>query len=173
MLRIERITKQSATYRQMLALYEDAFPRNERISLNELLDGDAQAGETLAFFDDNTFVGFACVLNSEVPISHIIFLAVDPNLRDHGYGSQILQAIHVYKAHRKIIVDIEREDEHAPNHYQRHQRRQFYLRNGYQPTAVCYRWHDEDYEIMVYGGELGREEYEAFWQQLRLNPDRY
>jgi len=173
MLRKERVTQDSKILEQVMRLYAASFPRNERIPLGELLDANNKAGEVLAFYDDNLFVGFACMLHSDIPVSHIIFLAVDPQLRSHGYGSSMLQALHAHKPDRKIFVDIEAENEAAPNNAQRHQRKQFYVRNGYRETTVSYQWKSEQWAIMVHGGDLSESEYQSFWDNLKLDPNRY
>lgn len=166
MLEMKKISDTLPELKEVRALYDRAFPENERRDFSELIGGGSEM-EMLAFYDEDLFVGFAVLLNSKIAISHIIYFAVEESLRDRGYGSMILAAIHEAKAGRRIMVDIERQTEEADNNPQRLKRKQFYLRNGYTETEVKYRWRDEDYEILVYGGELTRVDYESFWKNLK------
>ena len=73
------------------------------------------------------------------------------------------------KAGKRIIVDIEREVPGNPENEIRKRRKNFYLRNGYKETEVRYRWQEEAYEILVFGGELSREDFGNFWKALGIN----
>lgn len=115
MLRMKTITGDLPELDEVRALYDRAFPENERRPFSEMLSGSGSEIEMLAFYDGDEFVGFAVVLNSGVPISHIIYFAVEERLRNRGCGSSILAAIHKAKAGRIVMVDIERQTEHADN----------------------------------------------------------
>ena len=146
-------------------LYYRAFPKNERRSFPELVENRFGGTEVFCFYDEKTFVGMACLLNS-ADISHIIYLAVDESLRGHGYGSNALELLHRSKSGRRIMVDIEVLDEHAENAEQRIMRKKFYLRAGYEETPVKYEWRQENYEILSFGGQISEEEYDGFWEDL-------
>lgn len=60
-------------------------------------------------------------------ITHILFLAVEEKLRDHGYGSQILAEIGKAYAGNRVILDVEMVDPEADNNEQREQRIAFYM----------------------------------------------
>ena len=53
------------------ALYYRAFPKNERRSFPELVENRFGSTEVFCFYDEETFVGMACLLNTPT-ISHII-----------------------------------------------------------------------------------------------------
>lgn len=165
MLTISPITPNTENLGEVKGLYERAFPENERRPFRGLLTVPKSSAESVALYDEDLFCGFASFLNGKT-MSHIIYLAIDENLRNWGYGSMALQALHAYKSGRRIMVDIELEKDAAPNNEQRRKRKQFYLRNGYEQTAIRYRWRREDYEILSYGGDVSEEEYEAFWEEL-------
>lgn len=165
MLTIYPVTPDTKNLDEIQRLYEQAFPKNERRPFQGLLTVPQSSAESVALYDGNLFCGFACFLNGG-DISHIIYLAIEESLRNRGYGSMALQALHAYKSGRRIMVDIELETKNAPNNEQRRKRKQFYLRNGYEQTAIRYRWRKEDYEILSYGGDVTEGEYEAFWEQL-------
>lgn len=146
-------------------LYNSAFPKNERRSFSELVKKRLGGTEVFCFYDEETFVGMACLLNSPT-ISHIIYLAVEESLRGRGYGSKALELIHRSKSGRKIMVDIEVENENAENAEQRIMRKKFYLKAGYEETPVKYEWRQENYEILSFGGQISEEEYDCFWDDL-------
>ena len=165
MLSLTPLTPQSAAAEQLRALYERAFPENERRPFDEMIREPTSFLEPLAIWDGAQCVGLACLLNGD-KISHIIYLAIEDSLRGRGYGSAALATIHAAKPGRRIMVDIERDSAAASNRTQRQKRKQFYLRNGYSETPVRYRWRGEDYEILVYGGALSRADYKGFWKSL-------
>ena len=107
MLQYIEVTKKSPWLPQVKALYESAFPANERIPIKHLLDNKIKR-EFWAFFDKEdggnhgevgkeiaatpTFCGFSNSI-THGSITNIVYFAVVPELRSHGYGSKILQAI--------------------------------------------------------------------------------
>ena len=170
MLSMKLLDHTSEEVRKTKALYYRAFPKNERRSFPELAENRLGGTEVFCFYDEDTFVGMACLLNSP-SISHIIYLAVDESLRGHGYGSKALELLHHRKAGKKIMVDIEIPEEQAANAGQRKMRKKFYLRAGYQETPVKYEWRHENYEILSFGGQITEEEYDGFWEDLRKHTE--
>ena len=154
------------------ALYYRAFPKNERRSFPELVENRLGNTEVFSFYDGETFVGMACLLNAPT-ISHIIYLAVDESLRGHGYGTKALELLHQSKAGKKIMVDIEIPDEQAENAGQRRMRKKFYLRAGYEETPVKYAWLHENYEILSFGGQVSEAEYDGFWEDLHAQAEKH
>ena len=165
MLTIVPVTDESNDLAEIRRLYLSAFPANERRRFRDLVDDPSGGSELVTLYDGELFCGFACFLNA-LDISHIIYFAIEENLRDRGYGSAALKAIGEYKRGRRILVDIELETPSAVNNDQRRRRKSFYLRNGYKQTPVRYHWRGEDYEILSTGGNITDEEYENFWETL-------
>lgn len=163
MLSIYPITTDTKNLDEIRRLYSRAFPRNERRPFKSLIADPRGRAEAVALYDGAQFCGFACLRNG-ADISHITYFAIEESLRDRGYGSMALRALHEYKGDRRIIVDVERETEAAANNDLRRRRKQFYLRNGYQQTVIRYRWQGEDYEILSCGGNITEEEFDAFWE---------
>ena len=166
MLSMKLIGNTPEELKKAKALYYRAFPKNERRSFPELVENRFGNTEVFCFYDRETFVGMACLLNTPT-VSHIIYLAIDESLRGHGYGSNALKLLHQSKAGRKIMVDIEVPDEQAENAEQRKMRKKFYLRAGYEETPVKYEWRNENYEILSFGGQISEAEYDGFWEDLR------
>lgn len=164
---MKNITENHPDMGELIALYERSFPANERRPARMLFDSLGGHRETVAFYEDGRFLGFAVLLNCN-GIAHIIYFAVEEAARNQGLGSRALAAIHQAKRGERVIVDIERENKTCANPQQRERRKRFYLRNGYQETDVKYRWHGEDYEILSYGGNLTEAEFGNFWDTLEF-----
>lgn len=169
-LSIKPIKEHSKELFRIEKLYQSAFPDKERRPLEPLLCDDTGHGEVIAFYDGSVFCGFACLLNCE-DISHIIYFAIEDTLRGKGYGTAAISAMAEIKKGKRILVDIEAENEQEPNNAQRHKRKQFYLRNGFCETEVNYRWRKESYEILSHGGRVSTEEFWDFWEQINLDSD--
>jgi len=146
--------------KRITALYESAFPANERGPLSTFLHGHSRLTDALAFYDDRLFCGLACTIDDR-DITHLLYLAIPRPLRGRGYGTMALDIVHDLKPGRRIIVDIEK-----PTDDIRRRRQSFYLDRGYKPTAIRYHWRGEDYEIMARGGTVTTAEFWAFWDDV-------
>ncbi|MBR1647418.1 MAG: GNAT family N-acetyltransferase [Selenomonadaceae bacterium] len=163
---VERLTKNSRDIDAVKRLIENAFPPQERVSTDFVLDFDKVRTEFLLFYDGDLFCGFACLLNGAQDISFFCWLAVEENLRGKGYGGKILQYIREQKRGRRIFFDIERVDVPAENSEQRLKRKKFYLRNGYHETGLYRTFHGVDYELLVNGGEISAEDVDGFFAKI-------
>jgi len=155
------VTEKLPDFGRITALYERAFPANERRPLHPLLNDTTGCSDFLAFYEDKEFVGFACLLTRR-DITHILYIAIDEAMRGQGYGTKALEAIRRVRPGQRIIADLEddaREAEGGP----RHKRKQFYERCGYRKTGVEYPWRGEDYIILSQGGPVTMEEFLSFW----------
>ena len=177
MLQFFDVTRDAPWFPQVKALYESAFPANERIPIKHLLD-DKIKREFWAFFDkedganDATpkFCGFSNSI-SHGDITNIVYFAVEPELRSRGYGSQILQAIRRQHPGTRIIVDIEVEEDSkdAEELERRNRRREFYQRNGFDSSPVDYVWQGEHYRLLSAGGTVTEKEFRDFWKEILKN----
>ena len=166
MLQYFEVTKKSPWLPQVKALYESAFPANERIPIKHLLDNKIKR-EFWAFFDGDLFCGFSNSI-SHGDITNIVYFAVEPELRSRGYGSQILQAIRRQHPDTRIVVDIEVEEDSkdAVELERRNRRRDFYLRNGFDSSPVDYIWQGEHYRLLTAGGTVTEKEFRDFWKEI-------
>ena len=193
MLQFFDVTKKSPWLPQVKALYESAFPANERIPIKHLLD-DKIKREFWAFFDDmpcennvgngnneiaavkNTateiaaaprFCGFSNSI-SHGDITNIVYFAVVPELRSRRYGSKILQVIREKHPDSRIVVDIEVEEDSkdAEELERRNRRRDFYQRNGFDAAPVEYHWQGEHYRLLSAGGTVTDKEFRDFWKEI-------
>ena len=177
MLQYFKVTKKSPWLPQVKALYESAFPANERIPIKHLLDNKIKR-EFWAFFDKEDgandaapkFCGFSNSI-SHGDITNIVYFAVEPELRSRGYGSQILQAIRRQHPDTRIVVDIEVEEDSkdAEELERRNRRREFYTRNGFNASPVDYVWQGEHYRLLSAGGTITEKEFRDFWKEILKN----
>ena len=159
-----KVTKESEKFPEIERLYRAAFPREERGPMDTLLEADAPY-DFIACYDGAVLCGFYSALTFG-DITHILFLAVEEKLRDHGYGSQILAEIGKAYAGNRVILDVEMVDPEADNNEQREQRIAFYMRNGYHHSGISYGWRGVMYEILILDGTISEEEFWNFWDQL-------
>lgn len=159
-----QVTKESEQFPEIVRLYRAAFPREERVALDLLLETDGPY-DFIACYDGETLCGFYSTLTLG-DITHVLFLAVEEALRGNGYGSQILDAIRRAYPDKRLILDVEMPDPEAENQEQRTKRIAFYKRNGYHNSGVSYGWRGILYEILILNGEISEEEFWTFWDQL-------
>ena len=164
-VRVNRDTKELP---RIMALYRHAFPANERCPLDMLLDDRSGSSDFLAFYEEEAFCGFVCLL-SHGDLTHILYLAIEEEMRGKGYGTRALEAVRAARPGQRVLADIELDSPRAANREQREKRRQFYLRSGYRETEVRYSWRHESYEILAQGGTLTEEEFDAFWRYFEEN----
>lgn len=170
MLQYFEVTKKSPWLPQVKALYESAFPANERIPMKQLLDNKIQR-EFFAFVDTidgtPTFCGFSNSITRGT-ITNIVYFAVEPELRSRGYGSEILKTIREQHPETRLVVDIEVEEnsKDAEELERRNRRRDFYLRNGFDAAPVEYHWQGEHYRLLTAGGTVTEKEFRDFWKEV-------
>lgn len=162
MLTLHPLNPSSPDLPAVRALYHRAFPPNEQRAFDDMLSDTSGICELLSLHKDGQTVGFACILTC-IGISHIIYFAIEESLRGQGLGGEALALFHAHCAPRRVIVDIERCGEAYPDNAMRSRRKDFYLRAGYQENPVFYRWQQEDYEVLSYGGSITHEEFCDFW----------
>lgn len=72
-------------------LNKEAFPEEERVSLEEFLSyQDRDDAHFFAFYNEEEFVGFAFAISNQKAF-YISFFAIMPHLRSHGYGREIIE----------------------------------------------------------------------------------
>lgn len=156
------VTEQMRDYARIMALYERAFPENERRPLKPLLEDTTGCSDFLAFYEDDALLGFACLLSWK-DITHILYIAMEEEQRGRGCGGQALEAVCRVRPGNRILADIEDDAGEESPLGERRRRKQFYLKRGFMETEVAYRWREEDYVILSQGGPVTKEEFWAFW----------
>lgn len=147
-LRTKNITSDFEDMELLKKLNNEAFPAEERIETGRLVAMGMNGRVRLtAVYDEEQFVGFY-VVRVQAPVVYIFFIAIDGAMRSKGYGSEILSLIRRTYPDCQIVLDLERQDETAPNHEQRKARKKFYLRNGFQETGYFMTYGGLVFEIM-------------------------
>ena len=148
MLQYFEVTKKSPWLPQVKALYESAFPANERIPIKHLLD-DKIKREFWAFFNKDNGE------NAAAP-------------KFCGFSNSIT---HGSIPDTRIVVDIEVEEDSkdAEELERRNRRRDFYLRNGFDSSPVDYVWQGEHYRLLTAGGTVTEKEFRDFWKEILKN----
>ena len=164
-MKLVPLNENAPYYAQFTGLYVRSFPENERRPLKPLIHDPTGAGQVFAVLEHDAFAGLA-VLLTVGDITHIIYLAVCEECRGRGLGSEIIKAIRELFPGHRIIADLEEPEPFADNEVQRARRVRFYIRNGFAPTQIRYRWEGEDYVIYTLGGDVTREEFSLFWRKL-------
>ena len=157
----ERFTDRAA----FESLYYRSFPENELRDLKDLMVDKTGAVEFIALYEEDTFAGFMTLLNTS-KIVHIIYFAIEEQLRGKGCGSRALAEAARLNPGKRIIVDVELPKEGAPNRAEREKRIAFYKNNGYRETEIRYNWRGEDYVILSYGGNVTESDWDDFWREL-------
>lgn len=170
MLQFFEVTKDSPWFPQVKALYESAFPANERIPIKQLMDNKIQR-EFFAFVDDINGSPTLCGFSNSITrgtITNIVYFAVEPELRSRGYGSQILKTIREAHPDTRLVVDIEVEEDSKDTKELefRERRRNFYQRNGFDAVPVDYHWQGEHYRLLTAGGAVTEQEFRDFWKDV-------
>ncbi len=124
-----------------------------------LLQARKQFIEFIAFYDEGKFVGLSYVI-SEGSLTYIFYLAVDPSLRGHGYGSQILHDLYQMYSGQRICLSAERPDEKADNAVQRAKRIEFYQKNGFVLTDKVSLEQGVEYAMLYHGKNFTEQEYQ-------------
>lgn len=151
MLKTIQITKNSPCLKQVQALYERAFPKDEKAPFEDLLiNAFLHRSTFLAFFDQDCFIGLSYIIRQD-NLTYLFYLAVEESQRNQGYGGQILEMIQNLYPDDCLFLDIELVDPRASNLLQRKKRKAFYLKHHFISSGYTYHFHHVDYEILTYG----------------------
>jgi GrpB-like predicted nucleotidyltransferase (UPF0157 family)/GNAT superfamily N-acetyltransferase len=162
------ITKESQDFQHIIELYKNAFPVKEQRNIDSIFYDKTGMIEVLAFYERNHFCGFACTL-IHLDICYILYLAIEDSLRGNGYGSKVLKELAIRYPDKRIVLDIEKEDENAPNNIERIKRKNFYLKNGYMELQIDSLWRNISFEALSLNGNISNKEYNDFWFYIEKN----
>ena len=167
-LNTEKITKESRYWQQINSLAKEAFPPEEYLAPDKLVEmSEAENFDFLALTDGGDFVGFM-VVQTYKNLAYLFFLAIDSSCRAKGYGSLVIETLRELYPDKKQVVDFEMLDEAAPNNIQRIKRRQFYLKNGYKETGLFLSYLDVDYEVFCMSDDFGAREFKDMMKEIRV-----
>ena len=148
-------------------LYLTAFPEAERKPL-DMMERLAAEGkmELLAILEDGKFVGLD--LNMLLPgrdIALLDYFAIRADLRGGGYGSRALALVLERFRGKRMIFEIERPDDTAPNAEERARRKHFYLKNGLQENQLFASCFGVEFELLSAGGPITMEDYRQAYEE--------
>jgi GNAT superfamily N-acetyltransferase len=159
MLTTKMILKKSIYYNEVVKLYEESFPENERIDIEFLVRKVIEKkAEFIAYFDNDVFVGFVYNVFNE-KISFLLFLAILEKYRGLGYGSEILDLVKDSYKSVPVILAIEPLNKKADNYQIRVKRKQFYLKKQFKDSEFYYFEYDEKYDLLVWNEKVIQEEF--------------
>ena len=119
------------------ALYESAFPDEERIPWDDLLRLVREMPLEFAEYRDGEELLGITIVYPRPRLSWFWYFAVPEEKRGRGIGQRILAALLARYEGRSAVLDMEDPAQPgAPNAAQRRRRRDFYLRNGFRETGV-------------------------------------
>ena len=119
------------------ALYEGAFPDEERIPWDDLLRLVREMPLEFAEYRDGEELLGLTIVYPRTRLSWFWYFAVPKEKRGRGIGQRILSAFLARYEGRSVVLDMEDPAQPgAPNPEQRRRRRDFYLRNGFRETGV-------------------------------------
>ena len=127
-------------------LYVGAFPEEERppewLFFENALKED---NELLGFYENDEFIGFTNLLFHN-DLCYMFFLAVSPEHRNKGYGSQIIQDAFKLYPDKTFVLCYEEIDDKYDDIELRKRRRDFYYRNGFKDNNLktCEYWVNYD-----------------------------
>ena len=167
-LNTEKITKESRYWQQINSLAKEAFPPEEYLAPDKLVEmSEAENFDFLVLTDEGDFVGFM-VVQTYKNLAYLFFLAIDSSRRSKGYGSYAIEALKEAYPEKKQVVDFEMLDEKADNYEQRKKRRNFYLRNGYKETGLFLSYLGVDYEVFCMDEEFEVGEFKELMTTIQV-----
>lgn len=150
-MKTKQITAANAADERLKTLYQTAFPENEQIPWDKLVQLiDKMHLDFTAYYEDEVFIGFTIVFPHE-PFNWYWYFAVRPELRGQGKGQKILTTlIEKYKG-KTCVLDMESPKQECDNKEQRIRRHDFYLRNGFRDTNLYKKYGNLEMTIMIMG----------------------
>lgn len=167
-MKAKRLTSANACDEEICCLYESAFPEEEQIPYEDLLQlVDRMNLDFTAYYKGADFVGFTIVYPRDI-FNWFWYFAVREDLRGNGCGQQILSMLIKKYEGCSNILDMESPEQECDNREQRRRRSEFYLRNGFRNTGVGKSFEGIDYVILQNGDRVFTlQDYEEVLDELR------
>lgn len=146
-------------------LYLSSFPKEERFPFWLLEECSKESkSELSAIIDKNEFVGMCYIVDCD-DAYYLMYLAVDPNLRNKNYGSKILSDLK--EKYKTLFLSID-----EPTNEISVRRKNFYLRNGFFDTNKFYEDTGVNYEILCTNDkfEISDENMRKRYSNMSINP---
>lgn len=167
---ILRPIHERSEWKNLLRLYRRAFPRSERkpeiILMSTWRKGKADVwyAEKICPNGHRRFIGFAATLNGKDAVM-LDYLAVSHKERGRGAGTFIIRSLLNAYRHGGFFVEIESVyEKNISNLPERENRRQFYIKNGFEPLYVVADVFGVQMELLGVNMTLDFPSYNAFYR---------
>lgn len=157
MLRYKIVIKGCDEVKHIKRLYSATFPGQEKVPFRHLIRTFGKGGDMISFFDGETFVGFAYMFTSG-DLTFLVYLAMLPESRGKGYGSQAMDLIRKFKDGNRIFSVMETPGCGFSDPEVCAKRRQFYERNGCTVPGILLRSDEYDFDSIYLGSPISAEE---------------
>lgn len=161
-------------YKQMKALYLEAFPANERKPFWLMKRKQKQKETNMwCIMDGQAFIGLAITMEVD-DLVVLDYFAICKELRGKGYGTKALGALKDMYQDRKLILEIEDVETEGPDQEMRVKRKSFYLANGLKEMGVKVTLYGVDMELLGVNCKVTFAEYKNVYTTLYGSaPDKY
>ncbi|WP_259369443.1 GNAT family N-acetyltransferase [Colwellia sp. MB02u-10] len=160
------LNKNDNNYSKVIDLYQEAFTTVQRIP-TWVLRFKLRKGKVgfNVLYADDTWIGLIYTTEfKDIVLVH--FLAISEAIRSDGYGSKVMDSIKIMHSGKRIVLNIEKIDEHEKNYQQRIKRKDFYKKNGFSSSGYIVKEPGEKLEMLIFGGSISKEEIEAMYKHL-------
>ena len=166
-LSVRKVEKDTPVEQFCRELYEETFDRRMRVPYGDLWKvADKGLADYVAVFDSDIFLGFYYVFRHKENV-FIYYLAVSPEMRDRGYGTDIVDLIKDSYPDKRIVVCIEAPHVDDKLVSVRYRRLGFYSRNGFIDTLYKFESVGIMYEVLYWGRQFDPEEIQDILRAFR------
>ena len=159
-MRIIQIDGTCPDIKKIKRLYDRSFPDDERIPFRHLLNTLNSERIMHAYYDEDVLVGMTFVFLKDDMV-YLSYICVSDEIRNKGYGTEILKAVQCEFSGYRVVIDIEELKPESDNYEERVRRRNFYLHNGFVSCDVFYHIYAVDYELLSWNGKVSQEEWHS------------
>lgn len=172
-MELKKLAQDSPDVALVKNLNEQAFPDNERVSIDALFEfGKDGSMDILGIYSGNVFAGFF-VIRRFRHFAYIAYFAVCPEKRSQGIGSAALHLLRAFYSGSQIVVDFESPDETCDNNAQRLRRRQFYYRNGFYETGWYQFYMETEFEIACSDPEFDKPGFDDLIADIHIHAPEF
>lgn len=131
-------------------MYCESFDKEERLPFWLLKKCSKENNVKFnAIYYNNKLIGFQYIIEYD-NIAYLMYLAIEKNERNRGYGSKILKDLN--KSYKSVLLCIEKPIEKILDI--KYERKKFYLRNGFVSTDKYIIDNNVEYELLCSNSNL-------------------
>ena len=166
-LTVRKVEKDTSVEGFCRELYEETFDRRMRVPYGDLWKVASKgSADYVAVFDNDIFLGFYYVF-LQGDNAFIYYLAVCPEMRGRGYGTDIVDLIKDTYPEKRIVVCIEAPHVDDKLVSVRYRRLAFYSRNGFIDTLYKFESVGIMYEVLYWGKAFEPEDVQDILRAFR------